>query len=102
MMKLFQIYKDGEDRSSKSPSQKRSWYSLIDYFFLISCEQGCELELELELELFAELETRNFVGLELENIQSKFELIFICTISLQLTLKRIKCFFLNLRILYRM
>ena len=61
--------------------------------------QGFELELELELErsrsfcrtqLELELKTQNFGGLELENIYSKFELIFIRTISLQLNLERIK------------
>ena len=45
-------------------------------------------ELDLFAELQLELETQNFVGLdlalELENIQSKFKLIFICTISLKL------------------
>ena len=55
-----------------------------------------DLELFAKLDIELELETQNFVGhepeLELENIQSKFELIFTCTLSLQLNLKRMKSF----------
>ena len=62
-----------------------------------------ELDLFAELKLKLELEAQNFEGLELEleNIESKFELIFICTVSLQLTLKRMKSFHWKLRILCR-